>query len=170
MICEIKRFARGFVYAARGICAAILQERNVRFHLCAAAYALAAGWLAELDGTDLALLFLCIGGVLGTELINSALERAVDKPDAAHWASAGTAKDMAAGAVLCMAITAVAVAACVFLRPAVLVRLWRKLTAAPWLAAVALAALAPAFLFVLCFGTRKEGIGKDKNEEQHTPE
>ena len=44
------------------------------------------------------------------ELMNSAVERAVDKPDTTHWWSAGAAKDMAAGGVLFVALGTVAVA------------------------------------------------------------
>ena len=41
--------------------------------------------------------------------MNSAVERAVDKPDTTHWWSAGAAKDMAAGAVLMSAVGALCV-------------------------------------------------------------
>ena len=95
---QLTRFARGFVYAYNGIRAAVQEERNFRFHLCAAFYAFAAAFWAE----------------LALELVNSAIERAVDKPDTTHWWSAGAAKDMAAGAVLVMAVGTLVVAFCVF--------------------------------------------------------
>ena len=105
---EIRRFGRGFVYAWNGIRAAVQQERNFRFHLCAACYALAACALAELQAAEWCIVILCIAAVLGMELMNSAVERAVDKPDTTHWWSAGAAKDMAAGGVLFMALGALA--------------------------------------------------------------
>ena len=55
-----------------------------------------------------------VAAVLALELVNSAIERAVDKPDTTHWWSAGAAKDMAAGAVLVMAVGTLLVALCVF--------------------------------------------------------
>ena len=55
-----------------------------------------------------------MAAVLALELVNSAIERAVDKPDTTHWWSAGAAKDMAAGAVLVMAVGTLIVALCVF--------------------------------------------------------
>ena len=55
-----------------------------------------------------------VAAVLALELVNSAIERAVDKPDTTHWWTAGAAKDMAAGAVLVMAIGTVVVAVCLF--------------------------------------------------------
>ena len=101
---QLTRFARGFVYAYNGIRAAVQEERNFRFHLCAAFYAFAAAFWAELDPVETALIALCV----------AAIERAVDKPDTTHWWSAGAAKDMAAGAVLVMAVGTLIVALCVF--------------------------------------------------------
>ena len=101
---KLTHFARGFVYAYNGIRAAVQEERNFRFHLCAAFYAFVAAFWAELDPVETALIALCVAAVLALELVNSAIERAVDKPDTTHWWSAGAAKDMAAGAVLVMAL------------------------------------------------------------------
>ena len=111
---QLTRFARGFVYAYNGIRAAVQEERNFRFHLCAAFYAFVAAFWAELDPVETALIALCVAAVLALELVNSAIERAVDKPDTTHWWSAGAAKDMAAGAVLVMAVGTLIVALCVF--------------------------------------------------------
>lgn len=41
---QLTRFARGFVYAYNGIRAAVQEERNFRFHLCAAFYAFVAAF------------------------------------------------------------------------------------------------------------------------------
>lgn len=112
---QLTRFARGFVYAYNGIRAAIQEERNFRFHLCAAFYAFVAACWAEMPAVEVALIALCVAAVLALELVNSAIERAVDKPDTTHWWTAGAAKDMAAGAVLVMAIGTVIVAMCLFM-------------------------------------------------------
>ena len=68
----------------------------------------------SLTPVETALIALCVAAVLALELVNSAIERAVDKPDTTHWWSAGAAKDMAAGAVLVMAVGTLIVALCVF--------------------------------------------------------
>ena len=107
MLTDLARFGHGFVYAWHGICAAILEERNFRFHLCVALYVFAAAHMAHIDATGVALLAICVFMMLGMELMNSAVERAVDKPDTTHWWSAGAAKDMAAGGVLVTAFGAV---------------------------------------------------------------
>lgn len=126
---QLTRFARGFVYAYNGIRAAVQEERNFRFHLCAAFYAFVAAFWAELDPVETALIALCVAAVLALELVNSAIERAVDKPDTTHWWSAGAAKDMAAGAVLVMAVGTLIVALCVFWPR--LGTLWANLRCAP---------------------------------------
>lgn len=143
---EIKRFGRGFVYAWNGILAAVQQERNFRFHLCAACYALSACWLAELSRVEWALILFCIAAVLAMELMNSAVERAVDKPDTTHWWSAGAAKDMAAGAVLITALGALIIGCCLLLPQ--LSKIMGRLLAMPWLGILLLAALIPAYLFI----------------------
>ena len=74
---------------------------------------MAAYW-AGLSAVETALIALCVAAVMALELMNSAVERAVDKPDTTHWWTAGAAKDMAAGAVLVMAVGTVIVAVCLF--------------------------------------------------------
>ena len=143
---EIMRFGRGFVYAWNGIRAAVQQERNFRFHLCAACYALAACALAELDGTQWCIVILCIAAVLGMELMNSAVERAVHKPDTTHWWSAGAAKDMAAGGVLFMALGTLAAGLCLLV-PRLPV-IWGNLCRMPAVGAAAVLLLGPAYWFI----------------------
>ena len=96
----MRAFIASFGYAARGVGRAVQAERNFRFELCAAVYVLLACPFFGFAPAEWALVFLCIGGVLALELVNSAIERAVEDPDPAHWRPAGAAKDMAAGAVL----------------------------------------------------------------------
>lgn len=151
---ELKRFGRGFVYAWNGIRAAVQQERNFRFHLCAACYAFLLSWLADLSAVEWSLIFLCISAVLGMELMNSAVERAVDKPDTSHWWSAGAAKDMAAGGVCIVALGALAVGVCLF-GPR-LTRIWQRAMELPWLVVLCLLALIPAYLFIFRYHPAKK--------------
>ena len=60
MLTDLARFGHGFVYAWHGICAAVLEERNFRFHLCAALYVFAAAHMAHIDATGVALLAICV--------------------------------------------------------------------------------------------------------------
>ena len=142
---ELKRFGWGIVYAYNGIRLAIREERNVRFHLCAAAYAYAASALAGLDAGGFALVSLAVFCVIQAELMNSAVERAVDKPDTTHWWSAGAAKDMAAGAVLIVALGALCIG-CVLLIPRLSV-IVDHLRTVPVTGVLCLLGLIPAYLF-----------------------
>lgn len=145
---ELRKFIRGFRYAGQGIAAALQQERNLRFHVCAAAYVLAFSRFYHFTAVEYALLAVCIAGVISLELVNSAIERAVDRPDAAHWAAAGAAKDMAAGAVLAGSLGAVAVGLLLFGNPSVVRQIVQLYLAQPWRMAVLLASLAAAYGFV----------------------
>lgn len=164
---DLARFGRGFVYALNGIRAAIQEERNFRFHLCAAVYAYAASVLAGLDSTGYALLALCVFAVMAMELMNSAIERAVDKPDTEHWWSAGAAKDMAAGGVLVTALGAVCVAVCLFGNEQALKGIWYGVTASPLTVALWLASLVAAYLFTFRYGNTKEkGISQHAQKSE----
>ena len=153
---DLARFGRGFVYALNGIRAAVQEERNFRFHLCAAVYAYAAAFLAGLDAMGYALLALCVFSVMAMELMNSAIERAVDKPDTEHWWSAGAAKDMAAGAVLITAVGAIFVGVCLFANEKAITAIWHGVTASPLTIVLWLASLAAAYLFTFRYGNTKE--------------
>ena len=152
----MKRFIAGFGYAAQGLWAALKEERNLRFHVCAAAYVLLASLFYPFGVVEYALLALCIGGVLALELVNSAIERSVAAPDPAHWRTAGGAKDMAAGAVLVFSIASAAVGVGLFWQPDVLKYMLAWFAARPWAAALAAASLAAAWFFVL-WPERKKG-------------
>ena len=144
----MRRFLRGFRYAWAGIVAAVRTERNFRFHLCAAAYVLWFSQYYTFTRVEYALLALCIGGVMALELVNSAVERAVDKPDVAHWRAAGSAKDMAAGAVLVFSAAAVVVGLCLFGDWEVLCRIMKLYTGNLPAAAALLLSAVLAVLFV----------------------
>lgn len=116
------KFWRSLRCALRGVGAALATQRHMRFHLGAALAVLAAaGWL-EIRGLSLALLLLVIFAVLSAELFNTALERLVDLVCPCYHPLARDAKDMAAGAVLLLAVLAVLVGIIILGPP-----LWGKL-------------------------------------------
>ena len=110
----------GFLYAIRGMGRALIGERNLRFQLTVAAYLLYLISFYELSRGECAVLFLCIGLVLALEMMNTAVEYAVDLSCPERSRLAGWAKDAAAAAVLVMAITAVVIGVCLLWDPAVL--------------------------------------------------
>jgi len=116
------REVRAFRSAWEGLTGALRYERHMRFHAAAAvAVVLLALWL-DVSRQDWLWLLLAIAGVCAAELVNTAVERTVDRISTDVHPLAKTAKDSAAGAVLVMAIFAVAVGLIVLGPP-----LWRAL-------------------------------------------
>ena len=138
-----------FRSAALGLRQAWRSERNFRVQCASGWAALGAAALAGLPRGADALLLALVGAVLGMEAMNSALEAAVDLASPGRHPLAGAAKDLAAGAVLAVALGALGAGAAVFWPlpglPAALLRGARAhpLGAAAWLAGLlALVALA----------------------------
>ena len=102
----IAKFVKSLGYALNGIKIGIRDERNVRIDIVAAFYVLIFSRFYNFTLIqNVFLVFICFT-VIGFELMNTAVERAVDKPDKEHWNQAGEAKDTAAGGVLLVAIGA----------------------------------------------------------------
>ena len=91
-------FLRSFAAAGSGIWQAIRQERNLRFHLAAAALVLYGRSFYSFSAAEDAALFLTMGSVIAAELVNTAVERAVDLCCPRPNPLAKLAKDAAAGA------------------------------------------------------------------------
>lgn len=111
---KTQSFWQSFKCAWRGIREALQSERNLRFHFSMAGLVLALAFILKLDAMRLAMLFFTISLVLVLELINTALERVVDLSCQEYHPLARQAKDMAAGAVLLAAITAVIMGIIIF--------------------------------------------------------
>ncbi len=141
-------FWRGFGYALRGIWLCVNTERNFRFHLTAVAYVLAFAPRFALSRGEWAVLCVTIGAVLCAELINSALERAVDRISEEAHPLSGAAKDLCAAAVLVTAAAAVGVGLFLFLRPDCWLSIFRNWQAAWWRPCALLCSFVPAWLFV----------------------
>lgn len=102
----ITKFVKSMGYALNGIFTGIKEERNVRIDIVAAFYVLLFSKFYDFTLTQNIILVLVCFNVLAFELMNTAVERAVDKPDKEHYIQAGAAKDTAAGGVLLAAIGA----------------------------------------------------------------
>ena len=102
----IAKFIKSMGYAIKGIITGIKEERNVRIDIVVAYYVLIFSKFYDFTLTQKVILVVICFNVLAFELINTAVERAVDKPDKEHYMQAGAAKDTAAGGVLLAAIGA----------------------------------------------------------------
>lgn len=111
-----------FKHAGEGLFYAMRTQRNFRIHLVVAALVVIMGVWLHLPGASWAILTLTIGLVLVTEMINTAAEALVDLASPDYHPLAKLVKDVAAGAVLVIAITAVVVGL-ILLGPPLLARL-----------------------------------------------
>lgn len=97
----------GFGFAIQGIRYTLKNERNMKIHLVITVLVLIYSFLAKVNKHDLILFIFAIFLVLVTEMVNTAIEAAVDLTTEEVHPKAKIAKDVAAGAVLLAAMNAV---------------------------------------------------------------
>jgi diacylglycerol kinase (ATP) len=107
-----------FNYAFEGIIHVLRTQRNLRIHVVIAIVVIAAAAALSVQRVELIALLIVIAFVLITEMINSAIEGAIDVSTTSFDPNAKLAKDIASGAVLISSITAVAVGYLVFAQAA----------------------------------------------------
>jgi len=105
---------QSFNHAAEGVIHALRTQRNLWIHFTLAAAVLVAAVGFGVDRVELMALLLAITFVLVAELVNTAIEAAVDVASTSFDPLAKLAKDIAAGAVLIASLNAVAVGYLVF--------------------------------------------------------
>ena len=98
-----------FNYAFEGIIHVLRTHRNMRIHFVVAAVVLIVAFAAGVTNYELIALLLSIAFVLIAEMINSALESAIDVATTSFDPHAKLGKDIAAGAVLIATVNAVAI-------------------------------------------------------------
>lgn len=109
-----KKFLNGFKHAWRGICYLLKTERNARFHL---GMTLLVGLFAvvlKVNRVEAALLFFAVVLVFAIEIINTAIENALDHLHPSQHFKIGIIKDALAGAVLISSIIAAVVGLLIF--------------------------------------------------------
>lgn len=103
-----------FNFAVEGIIHVLRTHRNMRVHFAVAILVLVAAVWVGVSKLELIALLLAIAFVFITEMINSALEQAIDVATTSFDPLAKLAKDVAAGAVLIATVNAVAIGYLVF--------------------------------------------------------
>jgi diacylglycerol kinase (ATP) len=103
-----------FNFAFEGIIHVLRTQRNMRIHFLVAAVVLIVAFAAGVSKLELIALLLAIAFVLIAEMINTAVEGAIDVATTSFDPMAKLAKDIAAGAVLIATATAVAIGYLVF--------------------------------------------------------
>lgn len=101
----------------------IRRQRNAQIHLTITLAACIAAWAWHLSRLEWLALIVMIGLVIGMEALNTAIEAVVDLASPEYHPLAKQAKDVAAGAVLIVALCAVATGLLLF-GPHVLDLVW----------------------------------------------
>lgn len=111
---KCKYFLRSLMDALQGIVSAITREKNMKLHLAGAVIALAASFYFKVGRIEFLFVCTAIALVFVAEMLNTAVEAAVDLKTEEFHPLARLAKNVAAGAVLCAAIFALVVGFIVF--------------------------------------------------------
>lgn len=114
---DIRKFRRSFRYAYEGLKYALSTQQNMQFHFMVAFAALLLAIVFELPKTEILFVLLAVTLVVVCELINTAVEKAVDLAMPDRHPLAKIAKDVAAAAVLVSAVFAAIVGMIVFYEP-----------------------------------------------------
>lgn len=112
---SIKDRLRSFRYAFKGLVALFAKEHNARIHAVAAVCAVAAGFIFDISNMEWIAVVIAIGMVMAAEAFNTAIEYLADFVSPGHNEYIGKAKDVAAGAVLILAVCAVVIAMVIFI-------------------------------------------------------
>lgn len=111
----LKQKADSFKYAFEGIRELWRNENNTRIHMFFTAAVLLLAFVLKISRPEFCILILIIGAVWSAEAMNSAVERVVDLVTLDKRPLAKAAKDLAAGAVLLLAISSVLIGLIIFL-------------------------------------------------------
>ncbi len=111
----MSRLVKSFTFALKGIYFYITSKGNVRIHLLATVFVVGMGCWLHVSIKQWVLLVLAIGMVHTVEAINTAIEEIVNFISPEQHPSAGKIKDLAAGAVLIIAITAALIGIIIFI-------------------------------------------------------
>jgi len=109
----VKR-AQSFTHASRGLMVFLKSTHNAWAHLCILGIAVLAGCYYHITKVEWMTLTLVAGFVLTIEAINTAIEIDIDLTSPTYHPYARDTKDVAAGAVLLSALTAMIVGLFIF--------------------------------------------------------
>lgn len=102
-------FLRSLQHACNGIVVSIRTEVNLRVHIAVANLICVFAYFYGISRIEWGVLLLAVAFVIVAELVNTAVEQAVDTATHEYASTAKLAKDAAAGAVLAAAVFAVLV-------------------------------------------------------------
>lgn len=111
----LRKRLKSFTYAFHGIYLLIRYEHNAWIHTAAAVCVVLAGLFFQLTPGEWVAVIFAIGMVLAAEAINSSIEALCDLVSPEYNEAIKKSKDLAAGAVLLLAIAAALVGLLIFI-------------------------------------------------------
>jgi len=115
MISFIQSRAKSFANAFAGLLYFFKFQVHARFHLLAAIAVVAIGFYFDVTSIEWCILLICMALVIATEVINTAIEKLSDAVTTEFDNNIKLIKDLAAGAVLVIAIASAIIALIIFL-------------------------------------------------------
>ena len=112
---SIRSRIKSFSHALAGLRQFVSREHNARIHVVATLAVIVVGFLLHVSYTEAAVLAIVTGLVWVAEIVNTCVERLSDLITRERHPEIKLVKDLAAGAVLTAAITAVVVALLIFI-------------------------------------------------------
>ena len=113
-----QNFSNTLKNARKGMRLSIKSERNIRVHLFTASIVLVTAYCLNFSIVKFCILLLTIAGVISAEMFNSAIEFSLDAIFHNRYCRmVGMAKDIAAGAVMLVTISAVMIGVLLFAPP-----------------------------------------------------
>lgn len=114
---QLQNRINSFKYAFKGIADLFKTQIHARIHAFFTVLVIGGGIFFNISKTEWLICILSIAIVLAAEAINTALEYVVDLVSPEYNELAGKAKDVAAGAVLILAIAATIIGFMIFWNP-----------------------------------------------------
>lgn len=111
---NLKKLIDSFNHAINGIIDSVRTERNMKIHLISALGVFIACFFFDVSKLEFLVLAITITMVIAAELINTAIEAAIDMTTNYYHPLAKVTKNAAAGAVLITAINAIVVGYVIF--------------------------------------------------------
>ena len=110
-----KKLINSFKYAFTGMWSAYKSERNMKIHIAVAILVILFGVFLQISTYEWIACIVCFAMVIGSEMLNTAIETFVDIAMPKKDERAKKAKDVAAGGVLVFAIGSAIIGSIIFI-------------------------------------------------------
>lgn len=111
----MKKIINSFKYAIQGICSSFKTEKNMKIHVLIMLVVILLGIILKINLTEWLICIILFGIVISAEMFNTAIETVVNMITEKQDPKAKLAKDIAAGAVLIVAISSAIIGLIIFI-------------------------------------------------------